>query len=196
MTDRAHTLCRLIVPLAARSAQRPKAAAAMYVWLAILAVAELAWLAWFLIVPLPNAKNVNTPPARAVRRGLPLLKTFPEVVPGTTFEESFLGNGQRAGATTSKTCPSLPILLACWSKSLLRRLALAMLLVPKLEFGLGAIERIALDCGSGRPDCSASSYLVAGTPGLAATLLFRGVALLVLAVVGLATSRLWARVLG
>jgi hypothetical protein len=190
LDHRAHTLKPADSALAARSARRPTAAGAMYVWLAILAVAELAWLAWFLIVPLPNAKNVNTPPARAVRRGLLLLKTFPEVVPGTTFEESFLGNGLKELSHVENLPQRLPILLAAGLVAAaaigLGDMALRRL---KLEFGLGAIERIALDYGLGAGLLGVLTLLL-GRLGWLQPWLFRA-ALLVLAVVGLATSRLW-----
>ena len=77
-----------------------------------MAVAELAWLAWFLIVPLPNANNNSVvPPGRAIRRGLLLLKAFPEVVPGTTFRESLLGNGLKELSHLENLPQRVPILL-------------------------------------------------------------------------------------
>ena len=121
-----------------------------YIWLAILAVAEIVWLAWYLIVPLPNANNVGTSPDRAIRRAWLLLKTFPEVVPGTTFAESFLGNGLKELSHFENLPQRLPILLTAGlvaaaaiglGDMVLRRL--------KLEAGLSAAERIALDYGLG-----------------------------------------------
>src|SRR5262245_8604331 len=55
--------------------------------LSVIACLELAWLGWFLVVPLPNVQGV------VMRRGLLLLKTFPEVVPGTSFQDSLMGRG-------------------------------------------------------------------------------------------------------
>ena len=46
-----------------------RTAALMSIALAILALAELAWLAWFLIVPLPNANNIRAPLKKPGRQG-------------------------------------------------------------------------------------------------------------------------------
>ena len=190
MDHRAHTLRPAKSAAAPSSARRPRAAGAIYVGLAILAVAELAWLAWFLIIPLPNANNVKTPPARAVRRGLLLLKTFPEVVPDTTFQESFLGNGLKELSHFENLPQRLPIILAAGLVAAaaigLGDIALRRL---KLESGLGAIERVALDYGLGAGLLGVLTLLL-GRLGWLQPWLFRA-ALLVLAVVGLATSRLW-----
>jgi hypothetical protein len=190
MDHRAHTVKLASSPAAAKSIQPPRADGAMYIGLAILAVAELAWLAWFLIVPLPNAKNVNTPPARAVRRGLLLLKTFPEVVPGTTFQESFLGNGLKELSHIENLPQRLPIMLAAGLVAAaavgLGDMALRRL---KLEAGLGAAERIALDYGLGAGLLGVLT-LVLGRLGWLHPWLFR-VAFFGISAVGLATSRLW-----
>ena len=190
MDHRAHTVKPASSPAAAKSMQPPRADGAMYIGLAILAVAELAWLAWFLIVPLPNANNVKTPPARAVRRGLLLLKTFPEVVPGTTFQESFLGNGLKELSHIENLPQRLPIMLAAGLVAAaavgLGDMALRRL---KLEAGLGAAERIALDYGLGAGLLGVLT-LVLGRLGWLHPWLFR-VAFFGISAVGLATSRLW-----
>ena len=94
--------------------------------------------------------TVGTPPERAVRRGWLLLKTFPEVVPDTTFQESFLGNGLKELSHVENLPQRVPIVLTAGliaaaaiglGDMVLRRL--------KLEAGLGAAERIALDYGLG-----------------------------------------------
>src|SRR5271170_6303298 len=83
----------------------------MFTALAVIAVSELAWLSWFLIVPLPNANNVGAPPEKAVRRGLLVLKAFPEVVPDTPFHESFLGTAYDELSHVENLPQRLPILL-------------------------------------------------------------------------------------
>ncbi len=80
--------------------------------LAILAIAELAWLLWFLIVPLPNANNVGSPPKSPVRRGWLLLKTFPEVVPDTPFRRVASGARPRGAQPPRKPSQRVPIVLA------------------------------------------------------------------------------------
>ena len=54
----------------------------------------------------------GVPPEKAVRRGLLLLKTFPEVVPDTPFRESFLGRGLDELSHVENLPQRLPILLA------------------------------------------------------------------------------------
>ena len=79
-----------------------------------------------------------------------MLKTFPEVVPGTTFQESFLGNGLKELSHVENLPQRLPILLTA---GLIAAAAIGLgdmaLRRLKLEAGLGAAERIALDYGLG-----------------------------------------------
>ena len=60
--------------------------------------------AWFLIVPLPNANNVES--ATADPPGLLLLKALPEVVPGRTFRESIAGPGHRRAEPRREPAPA------------------------------------------------------------------------------------------
>ncbi len=76
--------------------------------LAIVAGLEVAWLAWFLLVPLPNAKIPNV----VMRRGLCSCQTFPEVVPDTSFRESLLGRGLTELSHVENLPQRLPIVLA------------------------------------------------------------------------------------
>lgn len=107
MVDRADPLSPSVPP---RSFGPPANAALsgsrLGIALAVLAVLELAWLGWFLIVPLPNVSTVT------IRRGLLLLKTFPEVVPGTSFRESMLGKGLDELSHLENLPQRLPIVLA------------------------------------------------------------------------------------
>jgi hypothetical protein len=191
LDHRAHTVTSVNSQVARKSPWRSWAASAMYLWLAILAVAELAWLAWFLIVPLPNANNnPKVPPERAVRRGWLLLKAFPEVVPGTTFEESFLGNGLKELSHVENLPQRLPILLTA---SLIAAAAIGLgdMVVRglKLVEGLRTAEQVALDYGLGAGLLGVLTLLL-GRVGWLNPLLFR-TGLGLLAVVGLATSGLW-----
>ena len=58
-------------------------------WLVLTLVAglEAAWFVWFESVRLPNAPTI--------RRIVFLLRALPEVVPGVTFSQSFLGMALR-----------------------------------------------------------------------------------------------------
>jgi hypothetical protein len=73
--------------------------------LPVIACLELAWLGWFLVAPLPNVQNV------VIRRGMLLLKTFPEVVPDTTFRDSLLGRGLAELSHVENLPQRLPIVL-------------------------------------------------------------------------------------
>jgi hypothetical protein len=190
LDHRAHIVKSASTPVTPKSSQPPRAARSIYVGLAVLAVVELAWLAWFLIVPLPNANNVGTPAARAVRRGWLLLKTFPEVVPDTTFRESFLGNALKELSHLENLSQRVPILLTA---GLIAAAAIGLgdmtLRGLKLEAKLGAVERIALDYGLGAGLLGVITLLL-GRMGWLDPRLFRA-GLGLLAVAGLATSRLW-----
>jgi hypothetical protein len=74
--------------------------------LVVIACLELAWLGWFLLVPLPNVQGI------VMRRGLLLLKTFPEVVPDTSFHDSLLGRGLAELSHVENLPQRIPIVLA------------------------------------------------------------------------------------
>ena len=76
--------------------------------LPILALAELAWFGWFLIVPLPNCKNLG----ETLCRWMLLVDAFPEVVPGLRFEQSHLGNALLELRHVENLPQRLPIVLA------------------------------------------------------------------------------------
>jgi len=125
----------------------------MQLWLlaiAVLAIVELAWLAWFLIVPLPNANNVGVPPERAVRRGWMLLKAIPEVVPDTPIRDLMLGKAAEELSHVENLPQRIPILLAaCLIAAAAAGLGDLVLRRLRLEGGLGVLERLALDYGVG-----------------------------------------------
>jgi hypothetical protein len=70
-------------------------------------LAELAWFCWFLIVPLPNCKNLG----ETLRRWMLLVDAFPEVVPGLRFEQSHLGNALLELRHVENLPQRLPIVL-------------------------------------------------------------------------------------
>ncbi len=187
----AHTVKPASPPVGREAARPRRATGALYGWLAVLTIVELSWLAWFLIVPLPNANNnPGVPPDRAVRRGWLLLKAFPEVIPGTTFSESFLGNGLTELSHLKNLPQRVPILLTA---GLIAAAAVGLgditLRLLKRQAGLRAAERIALDYGLGAGLLGVSTLLL-GRLGWLHPWLFRA-GLGLLAVVGLAASRLW-----
>jgi 4-amino-4-deoxy-L-arabinose transferase-like glycosyltransferase len=115
--------------------------------LAVLAALEAAWLAWFLVEPLPNAP----PDYGLVRRGMFLVQLVPELIPGVRFEESQLGMALSELSHVENLPQRLPIVLAAgWIAGAavgLGRLALRGLGVldrfdrwelPALAFALGA----------------------------------------------------------
>jgi hypothetical protein len=164
---------------------RPKRVA----WLGLLtlAVAELAWLLWFLIVPLPNANNTGLPTNTLVRRGWLLLKAFPEVVPDTSFGESLLGQALKELTHVQHLPERLPIVLAA---ALIAAAAVglgdAVVRGLQLEKASWIGERFAIDFGVGAA-LLAVLTLVAGRMGWIAPWPIR-IALGVLAAGGLLGS--------
>jgi hypothetical protein len=154
-----------------------------------LAVAQIAWMAWFLVVPLPYASNVGTTP-KAVRRGLLLLKAFPEVVPDTPFGASFLGKGIEELSHVENLPQRAPIVLAA---GLIAAAAIGLgdmtLRRLRLDIGLRLGERIALDYGLGAGLLGTGTLLV-GRLGLLNPWMFRLVLGLV-AAIGLRAARPW-----
>jgi hypothetical protein len=162
----------------------------MKVGIAVLAIAEISWLAWFLIEPLPNANNVGAPPERAVRRGLLVLKTFPEVIPDTPFHQSFLGTAIDELSHVENLPQRLPILLtAGWIAAAAIGLGDLVLRRLRLATDLSTAERIAIDYGLGAGLLGVLTLLL-GRLGWLHPWLFRGI-FSAIAIVGLATSRLW-----
>jgi 4-amino-4-deoxy-L-arabinose transferase-like glycosyltransferase len=155
-----------------------------------LAVIELVWLAWFLIVPLPNANNTGMAPQRVIRRGWLLLRLIPEVVPETTFGESFLGLGLAQLSHFENLPQRVPIVL---SAGLIAAAAIGLgdlvLRGLRLEEGHGLAERVALDYGVGAALFGALTLILGRLGWLNPWSCRAGLALV--AVVGLVTSRLW-----
>jgi hypothetical protein len=156
----------------------------------MLALAEFAWLAWFLIMPLPTFINAGVPAEKAIRRGWLLLKAFPEVVPDTPFQESYLGQGLDELSHVENLPQRVPILLAA---GLIAAAAVGLgdlvLRGLRLQDGLGLGVRIALDYGLGAGSLGVVT-LILGRLGLLDSWSFR-IGLALLAAVGLLTSRLW-----
>jgi hypothetical protein len=155
-----------------------------------LVVLELSWLAWFLIEPLPNVNNTGLPTDVAVRRGWLVLKALPQVVPGTTFRESLLGNGIEELSHVENLPQRVPILLAAL---LIAAAAIGLgdlvLRLLRLETGIAFHERVVVDFGLGAGFLGVLALMV-GRMGWLDPWFVR-VGLAVLAGAGLLTSRLW-----
>jgi Dolichyl-phosphate-mannose-protein mannosyltransferase len=155
-----------------------------------LAIVELSWLAWFLIEPLPNANNSGLPTDIAVRRGWLVLKALPQVVPGTSFRESLLGNGLDELSHLENLPQRVPILLvALLIAAAAVGLGDLVLRSLRLEAGIALSERIALDFGLGAGLLGVLALLVGRLGWLDPWFVRAGLA--VLAGAGLFTSRLW-----
>ncbi len=126
--------------------------------LAVIAVVELAWLGWVLNEPLPNAKAGG----EAMRRSYFLWRLFPEVVPGVTWRESFLGLAAKELSHIENLPQRIPIVLA-GGFIVLAGLSIGSLILravglhrrPPLErfmiaYGLGMTGLGLLCLGSGR----------------------------------------------
>lgn len=145
MVDRADAVSPRSVPIppaAGRAASRifPP----LYITLPVIACLELLWLGWYLVVPLPNVQSVE------VRRGLLLLKTFPEVAPGTTFRQSLMGKAVSELSHVENLPQRIPIVLVAaligGTAVVIGDLVAGLLGVRRL---LGWPSRIALDYGLG-----------------------------------------------
>ena len=152
----------------------------------ILAVLELAWLGWFLVEPLPNAPDVKMP----VRRGLLLLKAFPQVVPGTTFQQSLIGQALDELSHLENLPDRIPVLAAA-GLIFLAALGLGELMLAALRLQAWArpLERTALAFGLGTAGLGVLTLLV-GRVGLLNPWLFRA-GLGLIALTGLGVSRSW-----
>ena len=114
---------------------------------AVIVGLQVAWLGWFLLEPLPNAKNVGG----TVRRGILLLRAIPEVVPGVHWPQSMLGMAADELSHVENLPQRLPIALGAayiaasaitLGHLTLRAIGLLTSLEhyerPPLAFGLGA----------------------------------------------------------
>jgi hypothetical protein len=159
------------------------------VGIALLAIVESAWLAWFLIVPLPSANSAGVPPEKAVRRGWILLKAFPEVVPDTHWRDCFLAKGfEELGHLENLPQRAPTLLAACLIAAAAVGLGDLVLRLLKLEGGMALLERVALDYGIGAGLLGVITLLIGRMGWLSPWLARAGLALL--AVAGLIRSRL------
>ncbi len=147
MVDRADALSR--PPAGAGPRPRPSESwreSRFTAAIVVLAVLELLWLGWYLVVPLPNAQVQN----HVVRRGLLVLSTFPEVVPGTSFRDSLLGRGLGELSHVENLPQRLPVVLAA---TLIASAAVALGDLIAGALGLRRLlrwpVRLALDYGLG-----------------------------------------------
>jgi hypothetical protein len=154
--------------------------------LLVLGVLQLAWLAWFLAEPLPNA----TTPAGPIRRGLLLLKAFPQVVPGTTFRQSLIGQALDELSHLENLPERIPILGAA-GLVLAAALGLGEMVLAALGLRerLAPAERIAIDYGIGTSGLGVLT-LAAGRAGFLSPWPFR-IALALIGLCGLGVSRFW-----
>jgi hypothetical protein len=149
-------------------------------------VLELAWLGWFLVEPLPNVPRERG----TMRRGFLLLKAFPEVVPDTTFRQSFFGQAIEELSHWRNLPQRLPIVASAGLVAL-AALGLGELILGGLRLSdqVGKATRLALDYGLGAAGLGVLT-LLAGRLGLLGPWTFR-ITLGLIAVAGLARSGLW-----
>ncbi|MBV8309870.1 MAG: hypothetical protein JO344_05655, partial [Planctomycetaceae bacterium] len=149
----------------------------------LLAVLELCWLCWFLVVPLPNFPRESG----TRRRGLLLLKAFPEVVPGTALRESLIGQAAQELSHVENLPERLPIMGAA-ALVVLTAVGLGELVLAGLRYrdGLRTGERLAVAFGIGTAGLGVLT-LLAGRTGLLHPWIFR-IGLGVIAPAGLGAS--------
>lgn len=133
--------------------------------LVVLVPLEILWFRWFLIEPLPNAKNVGS----AVHRSLFAWQALPAVIPGTRWSESHLGMAFKELSHVENLLERLPLVFAA---GLIAAAAIALgsllLRLLKLHHILEIGERIPLAFGLGCTGLSTLT-LMAGRLGLLAT---------------------------
>jgi hypothetical protein len=129
--------------------------------MALIAVATLqgAWLAWFLLEPLPNAGNVG---GKGLSRLLIFIRAVPEVmVPGLKFRDSYLGLALAELGHVEYLPQRVPIVEAaafiaasavCLGNLILRGLG--------LRSGLGRWERLAVGYGLGTTGLGLATLIV------------------------------------
>jgi hypothetical protein len=116
--------------------------------LAALAALEVGFLAWFLLVPLPNAPDGAG--RGRLNRGTLLLFALPGVVPGVTVDESLLGLAARELSHVEHLPERLPIALAAlWIAASLVALGHLILRATRLRSALSPSERAATAFGLG-----------------------------------------------
>jgi len=112
-----------------------------------LAALELAWLAWFLVEPLPGVGNAG---GRGLTRADLLMHALPAVVPGVGFRDSHLGVALDRLSHVGNLAQRLPIVLA---SGFIAASAIAMgsliLRALGLRRGLDRWERTTLAFGLG-----------------------------------------------
>ncbi|HMB03964.1 MAG TPA: hypothetical protein VKP69_09525, partial [Isosphaeraceae bacterium] len=142
------------------------------------AVLEVAWFAWFLIEPLPNARNVGG----RVRRGTLLARAVPEVVPGVRFEQSYFGMAAKELGHVEDLPQRAPVVLAAGligaSALALGRLGIRAL---GLRTALGPGERPALGFGLGMTGLGLATLILGRLGILSPGPIRLGLGLLVLA---------------
>lgn len=111
--------------------------------LIFLALAEAAWLLWFLMEPLPN---VPPSPGGRVNRGILLLDSVPGVVPGVTLHDSLLGKALEELSDVGNLPQRLPIVATA---ALIALAAMGigdwLLRKARMESGCGVAARLAVD---------------------------------------------------
>ena len=139
-------------------APRARRLRAIYRWLAILAIAEFAWLAWFLIVPLPNANNTRNANRRRRPPRLALAQGVPRSRARYVVSRVVLGQWPRRAEPRRKPAQRVPILLAA---GLIAAAAIGLgdLVVARLEAraGIWGSQSESRSTMASAPACSASS---------------------------------------
>lgn len=132
--------------------------------LALLLVAEVAWFAWILETPLPNVANAGGRQWRAVF----LWRALPEVVPGVSWSESFLGQAAAHLGHPANLDDRVPIVLAA---VLIAAAAVALggavLRLLRTSPHFTRLERVALAYGLGASVLGALTLVAGRVVGLA-----------------------------
>lgn len=122
-----------------------------------LMILEPIWFSWYLVEPLPNAKNIGG----NVRRWIFLGRALPEVIPGVSFDQSYLGLALGELSHGENLSQRLPIVGAA---GLIAAAALGlgglMLRLLRLARVLTFTERILISFGLGASGLGAITLLL------------------------------------
>lgn len=167
-----------------RDHKRYPSQAAWIALLVIIAILEILWVAWFLIVPLQNVTNLGKP----IQRGVLLMSAIPKVVPGTSFQQSLMGRAILELSHLENLTQRVPILLTA---GLIAAAAIGLgdLMVGQLKLRdrLRLDERIALDYGVGTALLGVATLII-GRVGCLDSVLIR-ISLGLIAIIGLIAAR-------
>ncbi|MHC5543114.1 hypothetical protein ACYOEI_33240, partial [Singulisphaera rosea] len=148
---------------AVRLESRTRSGPLLYTLIGLLAILETAWFGWYLFEPLPNVPPSET--GARVRRWIFAARFLPEVVPGVSFGQSYLGLALRDLSHLEYLPQRLPIVVvAGYIGAAAVALGCLTLRVLGLRRSLRRVEIVPLAYGLGTTGLGVGT-LIAGRLG-------------------------------